>query len=693
MGSISNVFKIASLGAFLASTAFALPKASDLVADMGMGINIGNTMEVPASAGGPTGWGNLFPTAEYVKSLKDAGFGTVRIPCAWDSHASNGTINSGWLDSVKAVVDMVIDNGMYAVLNSHWDNGWLEDKVFSGSHIDRDGKQTTTDSSAVRKLQEGYWTQIANKFKDYDEKLIFASANEPGVNDHRGGSAADGYTDNGQLAFNADRMVILKRLHEACLRAVRNTGGNNATRTVIVQMPRTEIDKMTLLQNDYPTDPAGTGYTMAEAHFYPYQLTLMTQDESWGKVFYYWEDLTPGNDAAHTCSGSLLGSKASVDEQFNKLQTAFVNNGIPVVIGEMGSIKRLSDLEGNNLKLHLQSRAAWYGYTLAAAKARGIVPIVWDTGDEGNGNMTIIRRQTHKFGGKVGEITDYETLNAMREAYGMSALEGNSIDQFVAASQDTSNKSAVITYTSATTDSVETGTVRIDLGGKNWSQYTAISFKAKIEGEAKEIPSDPYAWAGLDFFAMSGSSWGWSDYHVVQEIPKSGTWEEYKIPFGASGIELTDQSNVMAIGWNVYGTNFNGTMAIDNVVLWKADGTTDTLENFNKKVPSVDGIASATLKPTESLGGNINAISNVPTLSNKIRLNVQNNVINVSFETSNAGKASVLLLNSLGQVVKSVSLNAIKGVNNISIESSYQGAAYLSVKQGNKHFVKSLILK
>ena len=80
MGSISNVFKIASLGAFLASTAFALPKASDLVADMGMGINIGNTMEVPASAGGPTGWGNLFPTAEYVKSLKDAGFGTVRIP-------------------------------------------------------------------------------------------------------------------------------------------------------------------------------------------------------------------------------------------------------------------------------------------------------------------------------------------------------------------------------------------------------------------------------------------------------------------------------------------------------------------------------------------------------------------------------------------------------------------------------------
>lgn len=220
---------------FATSAAFALPKATEIYPNMGLGYNIGNTMEVPGS---PTGWGNSFPDAAYVKAIKDAGFNTVRIPCAWNSHASNGTINAGWLDSVKTVVDLVINNGMYAILNSHWDEGWLEDEVFSGGHIDRNGNQATTDSSKVRALQEGYWKQIADYFKTYDEHLIFASANEPGVNDHRGGSAADGYTDNGQLAFNEDRMTILKRLHEACLRAVRTSGGNNATRIVVVQAPR-----------------------------------------------------------------------------------------------------------------------------------------------------------------------------------------------------------------------------------------------------------------------------------------------------------------------------------------------------------------------------------------------------------------------------------------------------------------------
>ena len=68
-------------------------------------------------------------------------------------------------------------------------------------------------------------------------------------------------------------MQVLKQFHEACLKAVRSTGGNNATRIVVVQAPRTEIDKSPLLASMYPTDPAGDGYTMAEVHFYPYQFS------------------------------------------------------------------------------------------------------------------------------------------------------------------------------------------------------------------------------------------------------------------------------------------------------------------------------------------------------------------------------------------------------------------------------------
>ena len=182
-----------------ATAAFALPKATEIYPDMGLGYNIGNTMEVPKN---PTLWGNPFPDAAYVKAIKDAGFNTVRIPCAWDSHASNGTINAGWLDSVKTVVDLVIGNGMYAILNSHWDEGWLEDHVFDGKGFDKTGEVTVSAADIAAK-QESYWKQIATKFAEYDEHLIFASANEPGVNDPWNGGS-----DNGQWA-----QVSVARVH------------------------------------------------------------------------------------------------------------------------------------------------------------------------------------------------------------------------------------------------------------------------------------------------------------------------------------------------------------------------------------------------------------------------------------------------------------------------------------------------
>lgn len=399
-----------------------LPKAKDLYPYMGLGWNLGNTMEVPKD---PTNWGNIVPTADIIKGVKDAGFNTIRIPCAWYTHSSNGVIDANWLATVKSVVDMALQNNMFVLLNSHWDDGWLEDHVWDGDGYDRNGNAASNKASDITALQEKFWKQIADYFKNYDERLIFASANEPGVNDPWNGGV-----DNGQWGFDQNRMGVLKKYHEACLKAVRESGGNNATRTVIVQMPRTEIDKFDLLKNNYPTDPAGAGYTMAEAHFYPYQFAFMENDATWGKVFYYWESETTG-DANRTCSGSATGSKTFIDSQFKKLQSAFVDNGIPVVIGEMGINKRYSRVGQKefNLDTHLKAVAAWYGYTVKSAKAHGLVPCVWDTGyerkyeadseDAGDGDMTIIRRQA-KYGTNLGQVIDTLTMNTMKREFGAS---------------------------------------------------------------------------------------------------------------------------------------------------------------------------------------------------------------------------------------------------------------------------------
>jgi len=686
---------------FATSAAFALPKATEIYPEMGLGYNIGNTMEVP---GNPTGWGNSFPDAAYVKAIKDAGFNTVRIPCAWNSHASNGTINAGWLDSVKTVVDLVINNGMYAILNSHWDEGWLEDEVFSGGHIDRNGNQATTDSSKVRALQEGYWKQIADYFKTYDEHLIFASANEPGVNDHRGGSAADGYTDNGQLAFNEDRMTILKRLHEACLRAVRTSGGNNATRIVVVQAPRTEIDKVPLLSAQYPTDPAGDGYTMAEVHFYPYQFSLMTSgDESWGKMFYYWEDQTPGNDAAHTCSGSSLGSKSSIDQLFSGLKSTFYDKGIPVVIGEMGAVKRLGVLTGENLKVHLKARAAWYGYTVAAAKKNGLVPCVWDTGDEGDGNMTIIRRQVNKFGGNVGDITDVETLNAMREAYGQASLPGNSIDSLVNQNPDISEgsgKGVQVTYQTVTSDSSETGTLRINLAsGKNdLSKYVGIEIRMKgsvtSAGPCTNAAKDcgEYGWTSMDLFMMTGSSWAWFDASVLEQADQqldATKFQTFQIKWTDFRTTPTGLNSVNAIGLNLYGTQVSGTITIDYIKGIKADGSTEIIDDFDKK-PSTEGTASAKIV---ALSGTDAIKPAAVAATSKMLVSVQYGMVMAQFNAATTAPAKAVLMNTMGQTIAQQNFTASKGMNTVELSSDYRGPAVLMVKQGSQRYMQKVILK
>ena len=692
-----GLFGIACGITMLASTAaFALPKATEIYPDMGLGYNIGNTMEVPKN---PTDWGNPFPDAAYVKAIKDAGFNTVRIPCAWDSHASNGTINAGWLDSVKTVVDLVINNGMYAILNSHWDGGWLEDHVFDGQGYDKTGLVNSSAATVAAK-QESYWKQIATKFAEYDEHLIFASANEPGVNDPWNGGA-----DNGQWAFDETRMQVLKQFHEACLKAVRSTGGNNATRIVVVQSPRTEIDKSPLLASMYPTDPAGDGYTMAEVHFYPYQFSLMTSgDEDWGKMFYYWEDQTPGNDAAHTCSGTALGSKKSIDDLFGGLKTRFYDKGIPVIIGEMGAVKRLGVLTGDNLKTHLKARAAWYGYTVAAAKKNGLVPCVWDTGDEGDGNMTIIRRQVNKFGGNVGDITDVETLNAMREAYGQASLPGNSIDSLVNQNPDIpeteAGKGVQVTYQTVTSDSSEVGTLRINLQGskKDLSKYVGI--EVRLKGEVATAgpcsgASDgcgEYGWTSMDLFMMTGDSWAWFDASILEQADKdldADAFQTIQVKWEDFRSEPTGLNSANAIGLNLYGTQVTGSITFDYIKGIKADGSTEIIDDFDKK-PQLEGTASGKVV---ALGGSAAIKPATVAAASKMLVNVQPGMVSASFTAAKTAPAKAMLMNSLGQVIAQQDFTANKGMNSVELSSNYRGPAMLMIKQGSQRYMQKVILK
>lgn len=378
-----------------------LPTAMEIYEEMGFGLNIGNTMEVPND---PTNWGNAFPTQQYVDSVKAAGFNTIRIPCAWDSHAKDGIINESWMDSVQLVVNYCMRAGLYTILNIHWDEGWLEENV------------TTSAQESVNIKQKAYWKQIAERFKNYDKHLLFASANEPNTDDN----------------FSATEMAVLMSYHQTFVDAIRKTGSNNSSRSLIIQGPSTSIERTNEFMNTLPIDIIDDRI-MVEIHFYPYLYTLMTEPTDWGIMVYpqyYWGSENFGSDSKYNAgwnawSESYDHSSDStyIDQQFDMMKSKFTSKNIPVILGEYGANNRVGVLTGDDLERHQRGRVLFYNYVVQSAKAHGMIPIAWDTGYEGENNMTIIRRQSEP----VGSIFDINTLNAMRKQYGLGNYVNNGI--------------------------------------------------------------------------------------------------------------------------------------------------------------------------------------------------------------------------------------------------------------------------
>lgn len=342
----SKIIFLVIVGALLlASTSKAqLPTAQKIAGEMKIGLNLGNTLEAIC---GEDAWGAGHTSQQLIDSVKAAGFNTIRIPVAWFCHSDtiNSTIDEDWMARVKEVVDYCINDDLYVIINAHWDKGWLENRV------------NLANQSEVNQRQEAYWTQIAEYFKDYDEHLLFAGANEPNVHD-------------------ATAMSVLMTYHQTFIDAVRATGGNNSSRTLIVQGPSTDIDETNKFMTSMPTDEIADRL-MLEVHYYtPYQFCLMDKDADWGKMFYYWGK---GNHSTTDASrNATWGEESDVEKFFGMMKTKFVDKGIPVIIGEFGAYKRKlnppSDQELNNASVEYYLR-----YVVKSTTKKGIIPFYWDT--------------------------------------------------------------------------------------------------------------------------------------------------------------------------------------------------------------------------------------------------------------------------------------------------------------------------
>lgn len=319
--------------------------ATELAHYMAPGVNLGNTMEAcdwndvftnQAGLKSETSWQNDKTTESYIRSLKQQGFNSLRIPISWVA-----------------------------------------------GHL--------TDKEKFRKL----WTNIAKEFKTYDQRVLFAALNEPGV----GGASPQVQGD--MLAPDskefADRLLAYEQVF---IDAVRATSGNNASRVLIVQTPKTEIDLAAKDSYDITRlKDKVKNRLMAEVHFYdPYIFTLMDKDADWGKVALYWKGHAPADDQGRTVNTIWYNNKnvdayQHITNQVMKMKQKFVDQGYPVVIGEYGANRKDASLFGGNQEKHNESMMAWYGAVTAEMMKAGLIPYVWDINVQPLPHMTIFDRK------------------------------------------------------------------------------------------------------------------------------------------------------------------------------------------------------------------------------------------------------------------------------------------------------------
>jgi len=325
--------------------------AFEFVRNMGIGINIGNTLDainnhVSETPAGETGWGNPPITREFIRALKNYGYTTIRLPVTWAEYlgpAVNFQIAAERMNRVEEVVNWILGEDMYCILNLHHDGG-----TSPKSWILKAGN----DPQGVTEQFKTVWRQIAARFSGVSEKLVFEAMNEVGFDIwNQWNSAAN---DKKPEAYR-----ILNGLNQAFVDTVRGSGGSNASRFLLVSGYWTDIDLTCDALFKMPQDTTENRLLLSLHYYTPAVFCILDQDASWGRNQTDW------------------GSRDDYDQlidQFDKVRRNFIDRGVPVILGEYGVSFSRTKVEA--------ARTRWIAAVTQTCIDNGICPVFWDTGND-----------------------------------------------------------------------------------------------------------------------------------------------------------------------------------------------------------------------------------------------------------------------------------------------------------------------
>lgn len=320
------------LGLAVAAFMFAgRTRALRFVSQMGPGINLGNTLDATGlreyrpdadDLEYETYWGNPKADAETFLAMKKAGFGTVRIPVTWEDHLdASYQISEVWMDRVQEVVDMALAADLYVIIDLHHEE-WLDLRTERAQEI-------RTDFAVV-------WEQIAARFRDYDETLLFEAMNEPRLRD----SEVEWTSGTEELR------AMVNELNAVFVKTVRSSGGGNRKRYLLI-CPYAGNSETEAMQGLIIPDD---GRLIVSVHMYtPYSFCQKEDgDKEWDNA----------------------GTRERVGQAFFEMNRLFVERHVPVILTEFGCVDK-----GNT-----KERLAWTSYYMEQSRQYGIWCIWWDCG-------------------------------------------------------------------------------------------------------------------------------------------------------------------------------------------------------------------------------------------------------------------------------------------------------------------------
>ncbi|MDO5293480.1 MAG: cellulase family glycosylhydrolase, partial [bacterium] len=319
---------------------------------MAPGWNLGNTMEscdtarpgmALAGTDRETLWGQPKVVKEVFENVKAKGYNSVRIPVTYEGSvgdsSTNYKIDENWINRIKEVVDMALDTGLYVDMDMH-NESWMWLNTWNG---DETAEQYVKYASL--------WTQVAESFKDYGDKLCFETLNEPQFTE----------------SDTAKQQAYLEKLNSCAYNIIRKSGGNNATRMIVIPTLNTNHGNCEPIYNQITTqflvDGKQDPNVIATVHYYGewvYSANL-------GRTSFE-EPLWDGNNT--------YTQKVAIDEAFAMINDSFTKNGIGVLIGEYG----LLGYDSGEECLQVGEELKYYEYMNYVAKKYGMALSLWDNG-------------------------------------------------------------------------------------------------------------------------------------------------------------------------------------------------------------------------------------------------------------------------------------------------------------------------